>query len=469
MKLRLISSLPEYIREAEEIVRAFSPYVVVSDDAVDYLELSAEKTDCVFHGKISSSFQPPVEVDYEEEDYLLFKKLSKRAYKNALYRYMVSLTGLSLPYGSLTGVRPTKLLYEAEKSGLGSSFLTEEFFVSEEKASLIKSVVDNQRGIYSDADDIADVYVNIPFCPTRCNYCSFISSEYKRIEKRISEYRDAVVQEIRSLRSIISARSYNIRSVYVGGGTPSVLPPDILDAILAELRGLATEFTVECGRPDTITEALADVLVRNGVTRCSVNPQSFFDETLIKIGRKHTIEDFYKAYDILNSRGLSVNIDLIAGLTDETPDMFRHSLDSAIALAPDNITVHSLSLKRGSRITEEGQEKARFGAVSDMLSYAHDVLPRHGYAPYYMYRQKNSADNLENTGYALPGKQCVYNIDIMEEIAHVLSAGAGGMSKRLERSSGKILRYSIPKGFEEYLARIEEIIGKKEEFFNGKQ
>lgn len=467
MKLRLISALPEYLREAEEIVRAFSPYVVVSDDASDYIELSVTVTDSVFHGKISSSFCPPVEVDYENTDAFMFKKLSKRAYKNALYRYIETVTGLSLPYGSLTGVRPTKLLYEAERSGRDSSFLTDEFFVSEEKASLIQSVVDNQRGIYSLDNNIADIYVNIPFCPTRCNYCSFISSEYKRIEKRISEYRDAVVSEIRSLRTIASTRSYNIRSVYVGGGTPSVLPPHILDGILFELRGLASEFTVECGRPDTITEELADVLVRNGVTRCSVNPQSFFDETLIKIGRKHTIADFYKAYDILKSRGLSINIDLIAGLTDETPEMFRHSLDSAIELEPDNITVHSLSLKRGSRITEEGQEKARFGAVSDMLSYAHTVLPEHGYAPYYMYRQKNSADNLENTGYALPGKQCVYNIDIMEEIAHVLSAGAGGMSKRLDRASGKIVRYSTPKGFEEYLTRIEEIIRKKEEFFNG--
>ncbi len=467
MKLRLISGLPEYMREAEEIVRAFSPYVVLSDDASDYIELSATVSDNVFRGKIASSLLPPVETEYKEEDYSLFKKFSKRAYKNSLYRYMESLTGISLPYGSLTGVRPTKLLYEAEKCGRDSSFLTEEFFVSEEKTSLIKSVVDAQRGIYSDDPDIADIYVNIPFCPTRCNYCSFISSEYKRIAKRISEYKDAVVEEIRSLRKITSARSYKIRSVYVGGGTPSVLPPDILDSILKELRGLAAEFTVECGRPDTISEELADVLVNNGVTRCSVNPQTFFDETLVKIGRKHTVADFYKAYDILKSRGLSVNIDLIAGLTDETSEMFRHSLDSAVALSPDNITVHSLSLKRGSRITESGQEKALFGTVSEMLSYAHSTLPKYGYAPYYMYRQKNSADNLENTGYALAGKQCVYNIDIMEEIAHVLSAGAGGMSKRIEHDCGKIVRYSTPKGFEEYLIRIEEIIKKKEEFFNG--
>ncbi len=468
MNIKLRTDLPEYLREAEEIVRAFSPYIVVDDLALNEISLYATAEDGNFYGEITSTFKDKETVSYQNtDDFNLFKKLSKRLYKNTLYKYLSSYLGISLPYGSLTGVRPTKLMHEAIKNGLDKEYLIKEFFVSDDKASLISTVVENQQGIYDLSENNADIYVHIPFCPTRCNYCSFISSEYKRIEKRIEEYRDAVVREICLLKKISKEKQYKIRSVYVGGGTPSVLPTEILDDILKEIKGIAPEFTVECGRPDTITKELAEVLNKNGVTRTSVNPQTFFDETLQKIGRKHTIADFYNAYDILKSHNLSINIDLIAGLTDETVDNFKTSINKAILLDSDSITIHSLSLKRGSRISEEGKTKNFFGDVSEMLSFAHHRLRDAGYFPYYMYRQKNSADNLENTGYSKKGKQCIYNIDVMEDTTTILSAGAGSMSKLVSNNGRKIERLSTPKGFEEYLLRIDEIINKKRDFFCG--
>ncbi len=468
MNVRLITSLDNYMREADEIIRAFSPYIIIAEDSLDYVSLSTTTEGNKLVGIIASSLFDTEYVNYTDDSLteMEFKRRAKKLYKNTLYRIISQLLNVHLPYGSLTGVRPTKLLYEVKRLGLSPSYLTDNYFVDPKKSLLLNNVIDNQRGIYSTDDNRIDIFLNIPFCPTRCTYCSFISTEYKRIVKRIDQYVTAVKREIDLAKSIISNRGNTIASIYVGGGTPSVLDADNLKEILTGLSGLASEFTVECGRPDTITDQKASVLSDLGVTRVSINPQTFFDSTLETIGRRHTVEDFYRAYDIFSSYDFCKNIDLIAGLPDETTEMFVASLNNAIALNPDNITVHSLSLKRGAKLTEQGEKKSSFGRVGEMLDYAHDVLPKHGYGAYYLYRQKNCSDNLENTGYAKRGTECVYNVDIMEDTTSIIGLGAGAMSKLVSNQANRIERYSTPKGLEEYLDRIDEIMAKKEAFFN---
>ncbi len=467
MNVRLITQLDNYMREADEIVRAFSPYLEIVDDADDYIALSTTTVGNTLSGVIESSFFDRQTVEYTDNavSEMEFKRVAKRLYKNTLYTTLSRYLKIDLPYGSLTGVRPTKLLYEVKRKGLEDDYLTRNYFVAEKKARLLNDILVNQEDIYSTVDTDVDIFVNIPFCPTRCTYCSFISTEYKRISKRIDEYVACVKREIDLAKSIIKDSGRHLRSIYVGGGTPSVLDAKNLEEILSGLQGLAGEFTVECGRPDTITRDKADVLDSLGVTRVSINPQTFFDDTLVEIGRRHTVADFYQAYDTFSKYAFIKNVDLIAGLQGETTEMFKSSLDKTIALDPENVTVHSLSLKRGSKLTEQGEKKGAFGRVGDMLDYAHTVLPQNGYGAYYLYRQKNCSDNLENTGYAKKGTECIYNVDIMEDTTSIIGVGAGAMSKLVQNKANRIERYSTPKGIEEYLTRIEEVLLKKRAFF----
>ncbi len=470
MKVRLITELDNYMREADEIVRAFSPYIELDDGAEDYIRLVTITQGNTLKGSIASSLFSTKNIEYSSPDIaeIEFKRIAKRIYKNQLYQLLSSFLDISLPYGSLTGVRPTKLLYEAKNKSLGDNYLVDNYFVEPKKAILLNNIIKNQQGLYSKDDNRIDLFVNIPFCPTRCTYCSFISTEYKRIEKRIDEYIISVRREIELAKRMINESGKTLAAIYVGGGTPSVLSAQNLKEILSGLSGLASEFTVECGRPDTITIDKAAALDDLGVTRVSINPQTFFDDTLVKIGRKHTIFDFYEAYNIFSKYAFVKNIDLIAGLMDETPEMFYTSLDKAIALDPENITVHSLSIKRGAKIAEEGHKKSTFGVVGDMLDYAHTSLPQAGYGAYYLYRQKNCSDNLENTGYAKKGTECAYNIDIMEDTTSIIGIGAGAMSKYVDNANNSIERYSTPKGLEEYLSRIDEVLTKKQHFFMDK-
>ncbi len=468
MKVRLITELDNYMREADEIVRAFSPYIELCEDADDYIFLKTITKDNKLSGSIESSLFSKKIVEYSKKELteLEFKRIAKRIYKNEIYKILCHFLDISLPYGSLTGVRPTKLLYEVKNKNLGDDYLTTNYFVTPKKSSLLTDIIKNQEGIYSRDDNRIDLFINIPFCPTRCTYCSFISTEYKRVEKRIDQYVNAVKREINLAKSIIKNTGKTLYSIYVGGGTPTVLDAKNLQEILCDLQDIAPEFTVECGRPDTITQDKIDVLNDLGVTRVSINPQTFFDETLVKIGRRHTVEDFYNAYNLFSKYDFVKNIDLIAGLTDETTEMFMTSLDKAIALNPENITVHSLSLKRGAKLTESGQKKGAFGVVGAMLDYAHMTLPKAEYGAYYLYRQKNCSDNLENTGYAKKGTECIYNVDIMEDTTSIIGVGAGAMSKYVDNCNNHIERYSTPKGLEEYLLRIDEIIDKKQVFFD---
>ncbi len=453
LRARFLFDAQPYLNDVQDIPRAFSPYFIVDSQAEDFLRADYSYDSGKFFIEITSSFAPPKphSVTINEQDYSLFKKKTKHFLKNCLYDYLSQNLNVRLPYGSLTGVRPTKLFYELSeiKPDILEALISD-FRVSPKKAALIAEVVSNQQGIYSLDKKNCDIFINIPFCPTRCHYCSFISNEVSRVKKMLPEYVNAVNAEILSIKNQIKDNDLNLRSVYVGGGTPTSIGEEYLDGILSPLADCGVEFTVEAGRPDTIDGGMLAMLKKNAVTRLSINPQSFNQKTLEVIGRNHTVQQIYDAYDAAKSFGFDINMDLIAMLEGESAEDFFFSVDNAIELAPQNITVHTLSLKRGAVIAD--REKQPFGMAQQMVDYAHNRLFEHGYRPYYMYRQKNMSDNLENTGFCLPGKACIYNIDMMEETTTIFAAGAGGMSKFL-LPSGRIERRSNPKDIKVYLER----------------
>ncbi|HOK81401.1 MAG: coproporphyrinogen dehydrogenase HemZ [Clostridiales bacterium] len=449
------ASLPPYLNDAPEIVRAYNPYIKLDPEAEEAFCLKTEQGAQEFVCEISAKNKAErraLAIKYAEG--LEYKKLTKRFVKTCLYDFCKALTGISLPYGSLTGVRPTKLYYELMKGCPDpKEALIDTFFVEPERARLIADVVENQAGIYELNPKNAGVFVNIPFCPTRCKYCSFISTEIGRARKKIDDYIEAVRAELNEIIQKIDREGLKVRSIYVGGGTPTSLEARELYDILYPVanKNYGVEFTVEAGRPDSITGEKLAVLSDLGATRISINPQTFNQKTLREIGRAHTPEQIIEAYSLSRQFNFDINMDLIAGLPGESFDDFSASLEKTISLAPENITVHTLAIKRGAVFRNDGLEKNVGGEVKKCVDFARERLKEAGYGPYYMYRQKNMADNLENVGYCLPNKQCVYNIDYMEEICTIYSAGAAGMTKLVFHDQNRIERVPNAKGLDDYL------------------
>jgi len=457
-EFRWSANLSDYLNDVPEIVRAYVPYILLSPESDEELQLEAVQEGDVFSVRITAGGEVVREemllISYAEG--LEYKKLTKRFCKNTLHDWCKQMTGIELPYGSLTGVRPTKLYYELkDKNRDPQEVLRDTFFVSPDRAELIAEVVGNQSGIYHRDPQNVDIFVNIPFCPTRCKYCSFISSELSKIRKMVPAYIAAVKAELSQIVAKIKEENLCVRAIYVGGGTPTSLEAaeltELLEPVVAARYGV--EFTVEAGRPDSFTRDKLKALFDMGVTRISINPQTFKAETLIALGRAHTPEDVYPAFALSRQYGFDINMDLIAGLPGESFDDFTDSIGKTLALRPENITVHTLSIKRGAVYKNDGLAKNVGGDVKKCVDYARETLKAAGYLPYYMYRQKNMADNLENVGYCLPGKQCRYNIDYMEETTTILSAGAGAMSKIVYHAENRIERIPNAKGLEDYLAK----------------
>lgn len=391
------------------------------------------------------------------------KRYIKRYACLSLYKALVAFTGEKQAWGALTGVRPTKPAYaEIEKTGDFKEFFTDVMKVSPEKTLLTAKVIEAQKGLYEKPAFGEDFFVFIPFCPSRCRYCSFITADVKTAAKHVDDYVNALVYEIKQSAKLIT----RLRSVYVGGGTPVSLSDDNLEKILCaidEVKPFGTEYTVEAGRPDRITESNLALLKKHGVTRVCVNPQTFNDETLVRIGRKHTAAEIIEKYE-LAKKDFIVNMDLIAGLDGETKEDFFKSVLKAIELAPDNITIHTLSVKRGSYLAEEGKRLPK-GDIEEMISFAEKRLEESGYSPYYLYRQKYMAGNLENVGYAKKGTECLYNVDVMEEAASVIACGAGAISKRVAFNDDKIERLAAPKDVVTYVNKLSEILSSKQTLF----
>lgn len=464
MVLSFSHNTPQYDNDLAELVQGFFPCIVLGEgnflkmeSQLKEKEIRIEMTSDVFENfKKCWWFEIPEDCDLLER-----KRLEKRYMKIALYRTLSYLSQTNLPYGCLTGVRPTKLYVElGEKAG---EMFRNDFSVSEKKAQLVEKIILVQSPLRNTNDEY-DVFINIPFCPSRCAYCSFVSVSIDKQKQILKSYIECLIREIKSQKELIKFKLMKIRSVYIGGGTPTSLPIDLLKLLLNECDFGQREFTVEAGRPDTINRRVVSVLKKAKVTRVSVNPQSFHDKTLKIIGRHHTVEDIFKAFKLVR-RKFDVNMDLIAMLPNETLEDFKFSLDTAIKLNPENITVHTLYLKRGSELKVAGYRDTDIETAKEMVDYAQEKLIEKGFMPYYMYRQKYTTGNLENVGFAKVGKECLYNIDIMEEDTSILAMGAGAIAKKYTREINLIERFAHCKEPADYVSRFEEMKEKNLNFW----
>ncbi len=475
--IRLQTDTPQFFSDLGDVLRLFYGDVSVSMSDGDVLfehrftEMDGVWTDTwTSQGRQNALSQPafpgtPLEV----------KRLRKRQVKSALYGLLKQLTGMHPPWGSLTGIRPTRLIYEAMEAGLSPEEaernVISTFDVTPDRAALLSDIVDMQRGIREAPADRFDLYIGIPFCRTRCSYCSFASGELGD-GSRVQPYVDALLREIALSKALMDEAGMRLRAGYIGGGTPTAIPCGDLERILAAAQAAfpdAVEWTVEAGRPDTIDEEKLQMLKRRGVTRISVNPQTFSDDTLRRVGRAHTGRDTVDAYRLARSMGFDdINMDVIAALPGETVADFAHTLEVVEDLAPDSVTVHSLAIKRSSRLHEQlvvagaGYGQIEAEGAAEMIALARRRLTARGWRPYYLYRQKYMAGNLENVGYAKPGKACLYNIGNMEETVSVLALGAGAITKWLfSDHSLRIERAPNVRNIDEYVARVEEMAQRK--------
>ena len=407
------------------------------------------------------------------------KRAARRLCKNTLYRLCRDVTGIQPPWGSLTGVRPTHLVYEslaeqgddaplALRLDRAAESMRRGFDVTADKALLARDVVAAQLAMLPPDDNAMDVYIGIPFCTTRCAYCSFSSGEIGR-GKLVEPYLTALFREMEESAALLKETGKALRAVYVGGGTPTSLNEDQFARLMEQLARLfpgAMEYTVEAGRPDTITPAKLRSIRDAGVGRISINPQTMNDRTLQVIGRAHTAQQVLEAYAMAREAGMRhINMDVIAGLPGETLPDFARTMEAAERLRPESLTVHTLAIKRSSRMHLENAPLPDGDTAAAMVRMGRDTAVKMGLAPYYLYRQKHMAGNQENVGYALPGHACQYNVDMMEENTHILALGAGGISKRIYPEEGHIGRSPNVSNIELYIARVEEMIGRKRALF----
>lgn len=390
-----------------------------------------------------------------------------------LYKLLCDFTGLTQPWGILTGVRPVKLLRRlAEESNEEQAVkkFEKDFFVSNEKIALSRETEHNERKILElSKPESFSLYVGIPFCPSRCSYCSFVMASIERAEKLIEPYTKLLCEEIKQTAEIANKLGLRLETVYFGGGTPTTLSAEQLDTVLGTVNksfdmSTCREFTVEAGRPDTIDIAKLFALKENKIDRISINPQTVNDEVLKTIGRKHTAQQFFDAFELARKCGFdNINTDLIAGLPTDTPESFKNSLDSIVRLNAECITVHTLCMKRASRLTTEGVtldlQQAR--DAREMLAYTQNILGQNEYIPYYMYRQSRMVGNLENVGWSKRGFESLYNVYVMDETHTILACGSGGVTK-LKRNNPdyleRIFNFKYPY---EYIDRFDELIQRK--------
>lgn len=400
----------------------------------------------------------------------------KNHIKREIFNVLKDITGKRPPWGILTGVRPVKLTREIFEKLMNdeqvSKKLKEEYLLSEEKSSLIMDIYHYQQSNVGKSEpDTVGIYIGIPFCPTRCLYCSFTSNQKDSDE--IDNYLKSLYKEIEYCGRAMREHSIFAESIYIGGGTPTTLTHNQLDELLIKIKNSfdltrLKEFTVEAGRPDTITSEKLKVIANHGIKRISINPQTMKDKTLELIGRSHNVEDIKKAFKIACEQGdFIINADLIAGLPNESSEDFRDTLKEVIALAPSNITVHTLAVKKASKLIEadENYHYKQSNTVETMLDISKDMLSAYGYRPYYLYRQKHMAGALENVGYCKGDTPCIYNIRIMDESQSILAIGAGGISKKYYPAQNRLERVPNVSNYQIYMERLDEMIERKRKNF----
>ena len=379
------------------------------------------------------------------------------------------------PWGILTGIRPAKIVTKLLDEGMSDdeviSYFINECGTTYEKASLALEAARALRPIRDDRyRDGVSIYIGIPFCPSRCLYCSFVTNGTKQAAALMPEYIEALKKEIKYTADIISHNGTPVETVYIGGGTPTTLTPQLLEEMIDCLYDSCDlskmkEFTVEAGRPDTITEEKLKVLKKYNVDRISINPQSMNDSTLKIIGRAHSADDIREAMKMARHCGFdNINMDVIAGLPGEDMEMFKYTLSEVEKLESEDTTVHTMSIKRSSRLNEylDEYDLAKGELVAEMVSYARKYLAEGGKFPYYMYRQKNQLGNLENVGYSKPGFESLYNLYIMEEIQTIISLGCGGVTKTVDLETNRIERIFNVKEAKDYIERLDEMLHRKD-------
>ena len=420
------------------------------------------------------------------------RKIKKRYVNITVYEWLRQVTGKELSWGIMTGVRPTKPIMNLMEEGLGDAeiaqWMQEHYRVTSEKAALGIAVAKKEKALLEQLDykDGYSLYVGIPFCPSICSYCSFSSYPLAQWKHKVDEYLDAVCKELTFIAE--KSKEKKLNTIYIGGGTPTTLDAKQLDRLLTHLETSFSyeelkEITVEAGRPDSITREKLEVLKAHNIGRISINPQTMQQKTLDIIGRKHTVEDIRRVYQMARELGFdNINMDLIAGLPEETAEDMEDTLREIKKMAPDSLTVHALAMKRASRLTreqkegkQERQEEAKIAeTLSKMIELAGDFAKQMDLEPYYLYRQKNIAGNFENVGYAKVDKAGIYNILIMEEKQSIVAVGAGASTKIvvpddkviIDPKTGnpkKIIRSENVRDIEQYISRIDEMIKRKGE------
>ena len=482
--MKLITNRPEFYNDICEEIRLFIPRaeILTEGESADGLFLNLmlscsgvfrTEAEFIMNGE---RFTYAHETPLRDGDAIVERRYAKRCMKTAAFRAMrQAFPDKLIPWGSLTGIRPTRLLRElTETEGREEAMrlMREEFDVKEGKLRLADEINSVQLPIINSAKpNEFGVYVGIPFCRTRCLYCSF-ASQIRTKKTDMAAYLAALHRDIELGSKMAAAHGLSPRSFYMGGGTPTILTEGELDSLLDKVCACydtaGKEFTVEAGRPDTITREKLEIMKAHGVTRVSVNPQTMCDKTLRLVGRDHTADDIIDCYGMVKSAGFdSINMDLIAGLPNETEADFAASLEAVEGLSPDCLTVHTLAIKRASRLHERMDEYdlPPVETVERMVEMGRASAARMGMKPYYMYRQKYMAGNLENVGYSKEGSICVYNIDMMEDGMSILAHGAGAMTKRVWAGGGRIERVPNNKDIATYIERIEETNRERERLF----
>ena len=463
--------------ELRVLTRIFGFPESVWDEPRKFIPLSEEKEGqftiafAADGHRVERSTQAPEDAD-ERIRTLHRRRAARRLCKQTLYDLLKEMTGIQPPWGSLTGVRPTHLMLEALEEGLTPEAaigrLTADFDVVPDRAALLAEIAAEQRKLPKPGDEWMDVYIGIPFCTTRCAYCSFSSGEIGD-GSLIEPYMASLTREMRACAEILKDSGRKLRALYVGGGTPTALPQGAFEQLMEETVRCfpgAMEYTVEAGRPDTLTWEKLRAIRNAGIGRISINPQTMNDRTLEIIGRAHTAQQVREAYALAREEAIPhINMDVIAGLPGENEADFAHTMEEARKLRPESLTVHTLAIKRSSRMSLENHPLPDGNMTARMVEVGRETARAMGMAPYYLYKQKYMAGNLENTGYALPGHACLYNVDIMEETSHILAMGAGGISKRIFPEEGHIERAPNVSNILEYLKRTEEMIKRKSELF----
>ena len=410
------------------------------------------------------------------------ENIDKQSLNRKIYRWFQSETNKELPWGILTGIRPTKIVMKLMKSGLSEGEirkkLNDYYYVSKEKMQLSLEVAKREEALIRqvDCENGYSLYVGIPFCPTRCSYCSFTSYPIKQWQDRVDEYLETLCQEISFVARVMKGKV--LSTIYIGGGTPTTLKEEQLEKLLGHIQKTFSlerlkEYTVEAGRPDSIDSAKLKVCKKYGVTRISINPQTMNQKSLEAIGRAHSVEEVESAFNLARDIGFdNINMDLIAGLANEGPDDMEATLRKIAKLDPDSLTVHALAIKRASRMKEEDLQLGHCAAgLEKMLSLSASWAQKMGMQPYYLYRQKNIAGSFENVGYVKVDKAGIYNILIMEEVQSIIAVGAGATTKVVLKEpidyGGKetnIIRIENVKDVNEYIKRIDEMMQRKEEW-----